>query len=88
MALPDSLAVLINATAQTKATVLVSFGSPYLLNQLPGFGGAYLLAWSDVPATERAVADALTGRAALTGRSPVALAPGQPRGAGISVISP
>jgi beta-N-acetylhexosaminidase len=88
VALPDSLAGLIDAVSQTKATVLVSFGSPYLLDQLPGFGGACLLAWSDVPATERAVADALTGRTAITGRSPVALSPAQPRGTGITILNP
>ncbi len=88
VALPDSLANLIRATARAKATVLVSFGSPYLQNQLPGFDGTYLLAWSDVPATERAVADALTGRTAITGHSPVALGPGEPRGTGITVLNP
>jgi beta-N-acetylhexosaminidase len=88
LALPDPLAGLIDATARTKPTALVSFGSPYLQNQLPGFGGAYLLAWSDVPATERAVANALTGRAAITGRSPVALSPREPRGTGITVVNP
>jgi beta-N-acetylhexosaminidase len=85
VALPDSLAALINATAALKPTVLVSFGSPYLLNQLPGFQGGYLLAWSDVPATERAVANALTGAASITGKSPVALSPQLPKGSGIQV---
>ncbi len=85
VALPDSLATLIAATAVAKPTVLVSFGSPYLLNQIPGFGGSYLLAWSDVPATERAVAKALTGAASITGKSPVALSPQFPRGVGILV---
>ena len=88
VALPDSLASLIDLTARTKPTVLISFGSPYLQNQLPGFRGACLLAWSDIPATERAVANALTGRAAITGRSPVALSPEEPRGAGITVGHP
>jgi beta-glucosidase-like glycosyl hydrolase len=85
VALPDSLAALINALAATRPTMLVSFGSPYLLNQLPGFQGGYLLAWSDVPATERAVANALTGSAPITGKSPVALSPQLPRGTGILV---
>lgn len=88
VALPDSLAGLMDVVSQTKPTVLVSFGSPYLQNQLPSFGGAYLLAWSDVPATERAVADALTGQTPITGRSPVALSPGEPRGTGIMVLNP
>ncbi|HWP37534.1 MAG TPA: glycoside hydrolase family 3 N-terminal domain-containing protein [Gemmatimonadales bacterium] len=85
VALPDSLASLISATASRKPTVLASFGSPYLLRQLPGFGGAYLLAWSDTDATERAVARALTGQAPITGHLPVTLSPERKRGYGIEV---
>lgn len=85
VALPDSLAALIQATAAAKPTMLVSFGSPYLLNQLPGYRGGYLLAWSDADATERAAARALTGRAPITGRLPVTLSPDHARGYGIRV---
>jgi hypothetical protein len=85
VALPDSLAALIGAVAAAKPTMLASFGSPYLLNQLPEFQGGYLLAWSDVPATERAVANALVGAAPITGKSPVALSPQLPKGTGILV---
>ncbi len=88
VALPDSLARLIQATTTQKPTMLVSFGSPYLLNQIPDFQGGYLLAWSDAPAAERAVARALTGEAAIRGRSPVQLSPTMPRGTGISVPLP
>ncbi len=85
VALPDQLADLILATASSKTTVLASFGSPYLLTQLPGFQGAYLLAWSDAPATERAVARALGSNAPVTGRLPITLSPALPRGAGIEI---
>jgi beta-glucosidase-like glycosyl hydrolase len=85
VALPDSLARLIQATAAQRPTVLVSFGSPYLLNQIPDFRGAYLLAWSDGGATEKAVARALTGEAPITGKLPVAVSPQLTRGYGISV---
>jgi beta-glucosidase-like glycosyl hydrolase len=88
IALPDSLAALILATAETKPTLLVSFGSPYLLRQLPGYRGAYLLAWSAVPATERAVAIAATGGAPIRGRTPVTLSPAMPRGFGIELSLP
>lgn len=88
VALPDSLARLIQTTAKEKATMLVSFGSPYLLNQLPEFQGGYLLAWSAAQAAERAVARALTGEAPIQGRSPVQLSPTMPRGTGISVPLP
>ncbi len=85
IAMPDSLARLVLATAAQKPTVVASLGSPYLLNQLPGFSGTYLLAWSDVPATERAVARALAGGAAITGRLPITLGPETPRGFSLEV---
>lgn len=84
VAMPESLATLIQRTARAKPTVLVSFGSPYLLDQIPDFPGAYLIAWSDVAATERAAAAALTG-AAVTGHLPITLGPDLPRGLGIEL---
>jgi beta-glucosidase-like glycosyl hydrolase len=88
VALPDSLAALILKTAPDRPTLLVSFGSPYLLSQLPGFVGAYLIAWNDVLATERAVARAVAGMAPITGLLPISLGPGYPRGSGIMVGGP
>jgi len=85
VALPDSLAAMIGATARARPTVLVSFGSPYLLSQVPQFAGSYLLAWSDSDATERAAARALSGVAAITGTLPVTLSPERARGFGIRV---
>jgi beta-N-acetylhexosaminidase len=85
VALPDSLAALMMATPGTRPTMLVSFGSPYLLQQLPGFSGGYLIAWNDVLATERAVGRALAGGAPITGRLPISLGAGYPRGGGIRV---
>lgn len=84
ISLPDSLAALIRATAEAKSTALLSLGSPYLLNQLPDFSGAYLVGWSDVPAAERAAAQALTG-AAVTGHLPITLGTDLPRGVGIEL---
>lgn len=85
VALPDSLAALIGRTARDHRTMLVSFGSPYLLSQLPGFAGGFLLAWGDSPAAEGAVARALTGGAPITGTLPITLDAAHPRGAGIRV---
>jgi beta-N-acetylhexosaminidase len=87
VALPDSLAALIGAVARARPTMLVSFGSPYLLNQLPGFAGGYLLAWAGSLATERAAADALTGNSPITGTLPITLDAAHPRGAGIRVAA-
>jgi beta-glucosidase-like glycosyl hydrolase len=89
--LPAPLARLILSTDRGKPTVLASFGSPYLLAQLPRFGGTYLLAWSDVLATERAVAQALTGYAPIEGRLPITITTDSstfPRGHGITIRTP
>jgi beta-N-acetylhexosaminidase len=85
VAMPDTLAALIRGTAQVKPTLLVSFGSPYLLTQLPDYQGGYLLAWSGIAAAERAVAAALAGGAPITGKLPITLEERYPRGFGVPV---
>jgi beta-N-acetylhexosaminidase len=82
IALPDSLAQLIMATDSTKPTLLVSFGSPYLLNQTPTVG-TYLIAWSGAAVAERAVARALLGLSPVRGHLPIRLPPAYPLGFGI-----
>jgi beta-N-acetylhexosaminidase len=82
IALPDSLAQLISVTDSTKPTLLVSFGSPYLLNQTPTVK-SYLIAWSGVRAAERAVARALLGLSPVRGRLPIRIPPDYPLRSGI-----
>jgi beta-N-acetylhexosaminidase len=84
--LPDSLAALIIEAEPRRPTVLVSLGSPYLLNQVETFHGGYLLAWSDFPTTERAVALALIGEIPITGRLPITLSDTYPLGYGVNVM--
>ena len=84
IALPDSLAQLVTAADNTHPTVLVSLGSPYLTNQVPGIK-SYLIAWSGVRASERAVALALLGRVPITGHLPIRVPPDYPVGWGLSV---
>jgi beta-N-acetylhexosaminidase len=84
IALPDSLARLVAATDSARPTVLVSLGSPYLLNQVPTVG-AYLIAWSGARAAEWAVAQAILGRSPITGRLPIRIPPAYPIGHGIRV---
>ncbi len=84
IALPDSLAQLVTATDNGHPTVLVSLGSPYLTNQVPGIK-SYLIAWSGVRASERAVALALLGRVPITGHLPIRVPPDYPVGWGVSV---
>ncbi len=87
VAMPDSLAALIQTTARRKPTVLASFGSPYLLAQLPDYQGGYLLAWSGIGSAELAVAAAIAGGAEITGRLPITLGQQHPRGSGIQLAA-
>src|SRR6058998_3789835 len=84
IALPDSLAQLITVTDAARPTVLVSLGSPYLLNQTPAVR-SYLIAWSGVRASERAVALALLGRVPLGGHLPTRIPPDYALGWGLTV---
>jgi len=84
IALPDSLAQLITVTDAARPTVLVSLGSPYLLNQTPT-ARSYLIAWSGVRASERAVALALLGRVPIGGHLPTRIPPDYAVGWGVTV---
>ena len=54
--------------------IIVAFGNPYLLQQLP-FVGTYLVAWGGFPVSQVAAARALTGVAPITGRLPISIPP-------------
>jgi beta-N-acetylhexosaminidase len=82
IALPDSMARLIMATDSAKPTVLLSLGSPYLLNQTPTVK-SYLIAWSSVRAAERAVGRALLGLSPIRGKLPIRIPPAYPIGHGL-----
>ena len=81
ISMPRALADLIEETSRAKPTMLVSFGSPYLLGQTPTVS-ALLLAWTSNAATEEAVANAFAG-SAVTGRLPIDLPPGYHIGDGL-----
>ncbi len=78
--LPDA-AHLINDLTSRKPMVLVSFGSPYLITQVPSVA-SYLVAWSNNSTSEVAVANALNGTA-ITGRAPIFIPPSWPIGFGL-----
>lgn len=61
---------------------LLSFGSPYLLSDLPETD-AFLTAWGGSEPSQERAADALTGSGELTGRLPVSLPPRHTRGDGL-----
>ena len=57
----------------SRPSIVVAFGNPYLLSEFPEVG-TYLTAWSGIPVAERAAADAILGRIAVTGRAPTRIA--------------
>jgi beta-N-acetylhexosaminidase len=64
-----------------KKPIVVAFGNPYLLQQLP-WVGTYLVAWGGFPVSQVAAARALSGAAAITGRLPISIPPYAMLGAG------
>lgn len=75
----DFVAALRAAGAQV---VVVSFGSPYLLLQVPTVG-SYAIAWGGSVASQRAAARGLLGTQPITARLPIALPPFLPVGGGL-----
>ena len=71
--------------AKGKRPIIVSFGNPYLLQQIP-WAPAYLVAWGGFPPSQIAAARALLGKQAISGRLPISIPlEGRivPRGTGI-----
>ena len=60
--------------ARHARTVLISFGTPYLLQQAPSVS-TYMIAWGPSQASQQAAARALLGKCAITGRLPISLPP-------------
>jgi len=63
--------------------MVVAFGNPYLLRDVPEVPG-YLVAWGGSPLLQRAAARALIGAAPTTGRLPIAIPGAAPLGAGLT----
>jgi beta-N-acetylhexosaminidase len=62
--------------------IVVAFGNPYLLQQLP-WVGTYLVAWGGFPVSQTAAARALLGTVAISGHLPITIPPYASRGTGI-----
>ena len=67
-------------------TVLVAFGNPYLLLQVPA-AASYLVAWGGFPVSQTAAGRAITGLAPITGRLPISIPPLVQFGAGLDRIA-
>lgn len=63
--------------------VVVAFGNPYLLQQIPSVPG-YLIAWGGSPASQDAAARALLGSIPVMGHLPISIPPVAKRGAGLT----
>jgi beta-N-acetylhexosaminidase len=61
--------------------IVVAFGNPYLLQQLP-WVGTYLVAWGGFPVSQIAAARAILGANAISGRLPISIPPDVDRGRG------
>ncbi len=69
-----------------KGPILVTFGNPYLLQQLPRVE-TYLVAWGGSPASQGAAARALVGDAPISGHLPISIPPYISRGTGIQLLT-
>jgi beta-N-acetylhexosaminidase len=67
-------------------TVLVSFGNPYVLQQVPSVS-SYLVAWGGFPVSQSAAGRAIIGAAPITGLLPIGIPPLLRFGAGIARLS-
>ena len=79
---PQAFANFVQTLAQRgRKPIVVAFGNPYLLQQLPSVG-TYLVAWGGFPVSQTAAARALLGTSAISGHLPISIPPYASRGAG------
>lgn len=72
--------------AKGKRPIVVAFGNPYLLQQIPGVP-AYLVAWGGFPPSQVAAARALLGQSQISGKLPISIPLANvvvPRGSGLT----
>ena len=65
-----------------RGTMLVAFGNPYLLQQVPGVPG-YVVAWNGSRAAQVAAAQAITGNSPIVGTLPISIPRLAVRGSGL-----
>ena len=79
---PQAFADFVQSLVQRgRKPIVVAFGNPYLLQQLPWIG-TYLVAWGGFPVSQVAAARALNGTSAITGHLPISIPPYASRGTG------
>src|SRR4051812_5216312 len=80
---PQAFATFMQTLAQRgRKPILIAFGNPYLLQQLP-WVGTYLVAWGGFPVSQTAAARALLGSSPISGHLPISIPPHAGCGTGI-----
>jgi len=81
---PEPLAQFMRDLSQRHTrTVLLAFGNPYLLQQVPSVS-TYVVAWGGFPVSQTAAARALLGLSPINGRLPITIPPLLPFGTGLT----
>jgi beta-N-acetylhexosaminidase len=78
----NTLGLMQRLTANGRKVVVVAFGNPYLLREIPETP-AYLLAWGPFPLSQRAAALALIGEESIGGVLPISIPPYAVYGGGL-----
>ncbi len=82
---PATITAFIQQLVQRGARpILVAFGNPYLLQQVPTVP-AYVVAWGGLPVSQQAAARALLGTIPVGGRLPIAIPPFAAPGTGLQL---
>ena len=71
-----------NLLTKKKPIILVSFGSPYIVQAISTQPTAYIAAYSDSEASQKAVAEGLFGLSSFSGKLPITIPGTYPYGAG------
>ena len=72
VAMPQEVAAWVGALAARRKVIVVAFGNPYLIRQMPSVG-SYLVTYGVTDDLERAAARALVGTDPISGVAPVSL---------------
>jgi beta-N-acetylhexosaminidase len=79
---PEPIAEFMRSLVQRHPrTVVVAFGNPYLLQQVPA-ASSYLVGWGGFPVSQTAAGRAIVGTAPISGRLPISIPPVLKFGAG------
>jgi beta-N-acetylhexosaminidase len=70
--------------ANGRKVIVVAFGNPYLLSQIPGVP-EYVVAWDGAPVSQTSAARVLLGMTPASGHLPITIPPAAKRGDGLTV---